>query len=148
MKKIAIVSWDMSILGGINQVIATLAKGFCERYEVHIISLVKEKEKTAYEFPPNVHEVYYILERNARGREVISEGKKKLKRYLKNEGISTVFLMGFQVSLPTILMAGCGKIKYVFCDHEALMSRWKKENYVSQIPFCTFLKESCDLDKR
>ena len=135
MKKIAIVSWDMSILGGINQVIATLAKGFCERYEVHIISLVKEKEKTAYEFPRNVHEVYYILERNARGREVISEGKKKLKRYLKNEGISTVFLMGFQVSLPTILMAGCGKIKYVFCDHEALMSRWKER----KITFVRFL---------
>ena len=45
---------------------------------------MKEKEKTAYKFCPNVHEVYYILERNARGREVISEGeKKKLKRYQK-----------------------------------------------------------------
>lgn len=126
MKKIAIVSWDMSILGGINQVIATLANGFCERYEVYVISLVKEKEKTAYVFPENVHGVHYILERNARGREVMQEGKQKLKEFLHQEEISTVFLMGFQVSLPTILMAGRGGIDYVFCDHEAFMSRWKE----------------------
>lgn len=126
MKKIAIVSWDMSVLGGINQVIATLANGFCKRYEVYIVSLIKEKEKTAYVFPEKVHSVYYILDRNARGREVMKEGKQKLKEFLHQEGISTVFLMGFQVSLPTILMAGRHGIDYVFCDHEALMSRWKE----------------------
>ena len=135
MKKIAIISWDLSILGGINQVIATLANGFCERYEVYIISLVKEKEKTAYVFPQNVHGVYFILERNARGREVIAEGKRKLKKILHQEGISTIFLMGFQVSLPTILMAGIRGINYVFCDHEALMSRWKER----KITFVRFL---------
>lgn len=138
MKKIAIISWDMSIIGGINQVVATLAKGLCEKYEIYIISLVKKNENSVYIFPEKVHNIYYILEKDARGREVIRKGKKRLKELLREERISTVLLMGFQVSLPVILMAGRRGINYVFCDHEALMSRWK-EYKITAVRFFTAL---------
>ena len=124
MKKVAFVSWDMTVLGGVNQVTVTLANEFAEYYDVHIVSLVKGSGAAEPVLKPQVHDITFIQERECRGREVILEGRKKLKKFLDDNKIDIVFLMGFQVALPVIIMAGKNRCKYVFCDHEALMSRW------------------------
>lgn len=124
MKKIAFVSWDMTVLGGVNQVTVTLANEFAEYYDVHIVSLIKGTGAAEPVLKPQVHEITFIQEKECRGREVILEGRKKLKKFLDDNKIDVLFLMGFQVALPVIIMAGKSKCKYVFCDHEALMSRW------------------------
>ena len=124
MKKIAFVSWDMTVLGGVNQVTVTLANEFAEYYDVYIVSLVKGAGAAEPVLKPQIHGISYIQERECRGREVILEGREKLKKFLADNEIDVLFLMGFQVALPAIIMAGRNRCKYVFCDHEALMSRW------------------------
>ena len=52
--------------------------------------------------------------------------------------IDIVFLMGFQVSLLVILMTFGKRCKYIFCDHEALLSRWN-EKKITLIRYLTAL---------
>lgn len=127
MKRIAFISWDMSILGGVNQVVVTLANNLCHEYDVYIVSLVKSLGETQYTLDSKVHNIEYVMSGNCRGRELLLRGRTKLQNIIKKNGIDIVFLMGFQVSLPAILMIGKNKCKYVFCDHEALMSRWNEK---------------------
>ncbi|XCP84208.1 glycosyltransferase family 4 protein [Roseburia hominis] len=127
MKKIALIVWDMSVLGGINQVASTLANEFCKKYEVYIVSLVKGRGKACPILKPEIKGVTYIIKRECRGREVVTKGKKVLNIFLKENKIDIVFLMGFQVALPVLLMTYRRKCKYIFCDHEALMSRWHEK---------------------
>lgn len=127
MKKIAFVSWDFSVLGGINQVIVTLANKLCEKNEVYIISLTKKNQDNSYKLNEKITPVFYAIDRECRGRKVIFEAKKRLKDFLKTNDIKLLFLMGFQVALPVIIMTE-RKYKYVFCEHEALMSRWNEKN--------------------
>lgn len=124
MKKIAFISWDMTILGGINQVIVTLANEFVKHYDVHIISLINGNGQAEPKLDSRIHDIFFVQEKECRGREVISGGKAKLNKYLKENKIEILFLMGFQVGFPVILMTGRKGYKHVFCEHEALMSRW------------------------
>lgn len=134
-KNLLFISWDMSILGGINQVTVTLADQFCKENNVFIVSLTKSKNVTAYDIDERIEPVYYLMESSARGREVIKTGKDKLREYMDKKSIDVAFLMGFQVSFPVLLMKGAHKgCKYIFCDHEALMSRWK-ERKITMVRF-------------
>ena len=126
MKKIMLITWDLSILGGINQVLVTLADNLDPKYDITVVSLVKSGEKTAYCFVSPDIEVSYIMEKDCRGRQLILDGRKKLRHLIGEKKIDVVFLMGFQVSLPVLLMTVGNRCKYIFCDHEALMSRWKE----------------------
>lgn len=136
MKKIMLISWDMSVLGGINQVLVTLADNLYTQYDITVVSLVKSKEETAYKFlSPDIN-VVYIMNEDCRGRQVILKGYSKLRRLIKERKIDVAFLMGFQVSLPVIMMTFGKKCKYVFCDHEALLSRWH-EKKVTAVRYLT-----------
>lgn len=136
MKKIMLISWDMSMLGGINQVVVTLANNLCTQYEVTVVSLVKSGERTPYSFSSSKTEVEYIMEKDCRGRSVILEGRSKLRKLVRQKKIDVVFLMGFQVSLPAILMTMGQRCRYIFCDHEALLSRWH-EKKVTAVRYLT-----------
>lgn len=127
MKKIMLISWDMSVLGGINQVLVTLADHLYTRYDVTVVSLVKSNKATPYKFLSPKIQVIYIMEKDCRGRDVILKGRSKLREVMKARKIEAALLMGFQVSLPVILMTMGRKCKYIFCDHEALLSRWHEK---------------------
>lgn len=127
MKKIAFISWDMTVLGGINQVIVTLANEFAKNYDVHIISLIRGNGKAAPLLDSKISDIFFVQEKEGRAREVIIKGRQKLNRYLRENKIDILFLMGFQVGLPVILMTGKRVCKYIFCEHEALMSRWHEQ---------------------
>lgn len=149
MKKIMFVSWDMSILGGINQVLVGLANKLSKEYEVYIVSLVKSGTATKYVLDSQVKGLEYISEENCRGRELLIKGRKKLRRLIKEKQIDVLFLMGFQVSLPVILMTFGLKCKNIFCDHEALLSRWN-EKKITMVRYVTsiFSKKIITLTKQ
>lgn len=149
MKKIMFISWDMSVLGGINQVLVGLANTLCADYEVYIVSLVKSGAETKYALNPRVKELKYISDEECRGKELLIKGRKKLRKLIKEKQIDILFLMGFQVSLPVILMTfglGC---KNIFCDHEALLSRWH-EKKITMVRYITsvFSKKVITLTKQ
>ena len=62
MKRIMFISWDMSILGGINQVLVGLANKLSKDYEVYIVSLVKSGEKTKYILNSEIKGLEYLTE--------------------------------------------------------------------------------------
>ncbi|EGG80610.1 hypothetical protein HMPREF9477_00069 [Lachnospiraceae bacterium 2_1_46FAA] len=149
MKRIMFISWDMSILGGINQVLVGLANKLSKDYEVYIVSLVKSGEKTKYILNSEIKGLEYLTEEDCRGREVLIKGRKKLRKLIKEKEIDILFLMGFQVSLPVILMTFGLKCKNVFCDHEALLSRWH-EKKITMVRYMTsiFSKKVITLTKQ
>ena len=149
MKKIMFVSWDMSILGGINQVLVGLANKLSKDYEVYIVSLVKSGTETKYVLNSQIKGLEYISEEDCRGRELLIKGRKKLRKLIKEKQIDILFLMGFQVSLPVILMILGLKCKNIFCDHEALLSRWH-ERKITIVRYITsvFSKKVITLTKQ
>ena len=42
MKKICLIDYDMSVIGGVERVTANLANAFSDNYEVHLLSLCQK----------------------------------------------------------------------------------------------------------
>lgn len=125
MHRIALINFDMSDTGGAQQVLANMAGEMDKEYELHVISLIQANPQWAYTFSERVV-CETILPYQARIRETLKRGKKKLKRYLLENKIELVLYIGAYAGLCGGLMArgvSCGKI---FCDHGALMNQWKE----------------------
>lgn len=128
MKKIAFIAWDYTVTGGIERVLTNLANELCEYYDVHIISLTKSGSGVTYELDKRVNKVCFATEEALRGREVIKKGGNRVRHYIKENGIDAVLLMGFQASMPAIAMLKFRvNTQLIFCEHEALMSRWHEK---------------------
>ncbi len=124
MRRLAFINFDMSDKGGAQQVLTNIVHAL-SGYEIHVISLICGNGPWKYRFGEEVRTAT-ILERKARIREVIREGKKKLRSYLRSEGIQLVFYVGAYAGLCGGLMARPVKCKKVFCDHGALMNQWNE----------------------
>lgn len=136
MKKIAFIAWDYTVTGGIERVLTTLANELCNYYDVYIISLTKSGKDVPYKIDERVNKVYFAVSENLRGREVIKKGGNGVRRYIKDNGIDAVLLMGFQASMPAIAMLKFrSRVSLIFCEHEALMSRWHEK----KVTFVRFL---------
>ena len=115
MKKIAFIVWDYTVTGGIERVLTNLANELCDY-------------KVPYKIDERVNRVYFATDEPMRGREVIKKGGKGVRRYIKDNEIDTVLLMGFQSSMPAIAMLKFrSRTRLIFCEHEALMSRWHEK---------------------
>lgn len=125
MKKIAFINFDMSDTGGAQQVLANLVNALDGEYEIHVISLIQEREEWAYHFSQQVR-CQTILPYKARIRDTIFKGKRKLVEYLKKSEIELVFYVGAYAGLCAGIMARFVPCKKVFCDHGALMNQWKE----------------------
>lgn len=149
MKKIAFIVWDYTVTGGIERVLTNLANELCDYYDVHIISLTKSGDRVPYKIDERVNRVYFATDEPLRGREVIKKGGKGVRRYIKDNGIDTVLLMGFQSSMPAIAMLKFrSRTRLIFCEHEALMSRWH-EKKITLVRFISalFSKKTVTLTK-
>ncbi len=122
-KKICFVNYDMTIFGGAQRVLTNLANAFCSRYEVHVISLTAENGTCGYELKK---ELAYktILPGKARIRRTIMTGGKRLRKYLKENEIDTVFYLGVYAGFCGNMMVRRKGIRKYFCDHGALLSQW------------------------
>lgn len=125
MKKIALINFDMSDRGGAQQVLANMVGAMEGDYEFHVISLIQANPQWAYSFSERVA-CETILPFKARIRETLKKGKKKLNRYLSENGIELALYVGAYAGLCAGIMARRAKCKKVFCDHGALMNQWKE----------------------
>ena len=127
MKRIALIDYDMSIKGGVEQVTASLANGLSSRYKVYVISLCQTNGECAYRLDPKVR--YEALTGSgSRLRQILKYGTKALRKFLKKEKIDCALTMGtYAGALASVMNIG-GKTKLIFCDHGALMNQWKEKN--------------------
>lgn len=127
MKKICFVVYDISVLGGAEQVAVNLANRLCENYDVQIYSICGKEKNPLYQMNSNIH-IEFANNKNRRIRQLLFENRKKFNVYLKRNSIDIAFLIGVYSGGITALSQPVVKTKFVFCDHGALMNQWKEKD--------------------
>lgn len=120
MKKIAIVRYCLSKVGGAEKVAINMANELSKKYDTRLISILLEEEKKInFNLNPDVTFVH-LATGNIRIRTTIRKYTLKLRKYLKDENIELVFsiapLTNIMVKLATVGL----DVKIVFCDHHSL----------------------------
>lgn len=137
MKNIAIVDYNLSIIGGAEHVAVNLANELSEYYEVHLVSVHAGTGKLAF---PLKSQVQYsaILNQDERLRDSIKKFGKPFVEYVQKNNISTVIMIGDYAGMITIPTKRRTKAKYIFCEHGALMNQWSEKDI-------TFMRLVCAL---
>lgn len=124
MKKIAIIDYDMSIVGGVEQVSANLANELAKYYDVYLISLNNKNKSSAYVIDKRVRCFTIINEPNSRLKSTILKSRKELRNILKKNTIDVALNMGTYAGFVSII-DGClsCKTKMIFCDHGSVITQ-------------------------
>lgn len=128
MKKICFLSYDMSIIGGIESVTASLVNALCDKYEVHLVSVCGDKP-SAYKLDERIK---YICFKSGeqRLRNMRIANKNKLADYINSNQIDVVFSQGTYAGFILSAVRFSVKAKLVFCDHGALINQWNEKSTV------------------
>lgn len=127
MKNIAIVDYNLSVVGGAEHVAVNLANELSKYYGVHLISIHAGTGKPAFHLGEKV-QYTAILEEDERLRESIKKFRKPFVQYVQKNHISTVIMVGDYAGMITIPTKIKTKAKYIFCEHGALMNQWAEKD--------------------
>ena len=124
MKKLCLVKYDMTDASGGARVTANLANTLSEWYEVHVVSICSNQKDTFYPLAIRVH--YGVLIRGVgRIRNMLPEGIKRLRRYIKENSIDLVMGIGVSIA-PFIVPASKGlSCRTVSCEHLNCMNEYE-----------------------
>ena len=122
MKKICFIVYNMSVIGGVEQVTKTLTDELVKNYEVHVLSLLKTGE-LKYKLDNKV-QYEYLSTQESRFSEMQKQLKKPIAAYLKKNNIDIAFIQGTFPAYITFPVRFFCKTKLVFCDHGALRNQW------------------------
>lgn len=125
MKKVCFIVYDMSALGGVEQVTASLSSALCDRFEVHILALL-QKGPLQYQTDARVR-YSYLTDEEKRFSALQKELRKPIAAYMNKNGIDVCFVQGtFPAFIAFPARFSC-KTKFVFCDHGALINQWNEK---------------------
>lgn len=129
MKKIGFVNFDMSTRGGAQQVLHNIVNALCaeedNQYEIHVISLIHEKETCAYTLCEEIH-YETILPYKGRIRDVMLHAGRAFRRYCRENQLELLFYVGAYAGLCGGFLGRRLRIPKVFCDHGALLNQWNE----------------------
>lgn len=128
MKKICFVDYDMSVIGGVEQVTAALVNALADKCEVHLLCFYEEKP-LAYNLDPRV-KYTRLFDQEYRLRDARKKAKDKLKSYFEENNIDVAILQGNYSGFLGSAVRFSTKTKLVFCDHGALMNQWERKDIV------------------
>lgn len=127
MKKICFVDFDMSVTGGVEKVLESLANTFCERYEVSVYGINGKGKDIPYHLDKRI--TYHAeLQGKTRLREMIIGFFHPFCRYVKENQIDIVIMMGNYPALIASFTRFFTKAKYIYCDHGALLNQWHQKD--------------------
>lgn len=120
MKKIAIVRYNLSKIGGAEKVAISMANELSSHYDVRLLSILLDEDGFInYDIHPNVQLVNFY-KGDIRIRTAILKLTTKLREYIKKERIEVIFsiapLTNIMIRLATLGL----DVKIVFCDHHSL----------------------------
>lgn len=128
MKKIAILDYDMSVIGGVEKIALQLSNELVNKYEVYLISLVQSNENIPCNINSKVHFINILTHKDynekLRVRQTIIVTRKKIRKLIKKEKIDILFSMGSYCGIIAGINCLGLKTKVVFCDHGALINEW------------------------
>ncbi len=123
MKKICFVTFDMCIVGGVEQVTSGLCNSLVDDYEVHLVSYLHTSE-LKYKLDPRVKYTYF--ESSAMR---ISELRRKhnttLYKYFEQNDIDVAIIEGSYSGYISYTKKNNTKTKIVFADHGAILNQIK-----------------------
>lgn len=124
MRSICFVKDDMSVMGGREKILATLANALSDTYDVHVVCIWNERSSPPY-FPlrKSVH-VHQIIDRNVRIREAMSKGIPLLRRYLRDNQIDVALSIGTNTHFILLAAAVGTKAKTICCEHSNLKNQY------------------------
>lgn len=126
MKKICFVDFDVSLMGGLERVLTSVANELCNVYEVHILSLNNSNGKPYFPLDKRIH--YHVIHNaNYRIRALMLNCFFPLIRYFNDNKIDLAFLMGNYPAPITLPVKPFVKTKLIFCDHGALENQLKSK---------------------
>ena len=120
MKKVAIIRYNLSKIGGAERVAINMANELAEFYEVFLLSItLDESQRIHYPIHDKVN-FRTLMTGEVRVRKALITAVSKLRKFLKKEKIKIVFSIAPQTNIIIWLATlGLG-IKTVFCDHHSL----------------------------
>lgn len=118
----------MSTRGGAQQVLQNLVNALAAEgdYEIHVISLIHEKQECAYRLDEKI-QYFPILSYKGRIRDVVFRAGKAFRSYCREQGIELLFYVGAYAGLCGGLLGRRLKIPKIFCDHGALLNQWEEK---------------------
>lgn len=120
MKKIAIVRYNLSKIGGAEKVAINMANELSHIYKTYLISILLNEDKNInYDISSGV-EVKSFFYGDLRVRQVIIPAMLKLRRHLIKNEIDVVFSIAPATNIIIFLATLGLNIKTVFCDHHSL----------------------------
>lgn len=125
--RICFVDFDMTVIGGAEQVCASLANEFCKKYEVYIYSLNCVNDNIPYTFDERIH-FHEGAKKEERLRIQIQKNFIPFIQYVNENKIDIVLLIGNYPALIVSMTRFFTKAKYVYCDHGALINQWKQKD--------------------
>lgn len=123
MKKIALLVYDISKIGGAERVSSVIANELVNYYDVQIISMVHRFDDIPYQLDNRIKCTFISGSVNYRLRELVSHSRKKLRKILRSEKIDVMMSMGCYSGFVGAVDAFGLKTKVIFCDHSAIASQ-------------------------
>jgi glycosyltransferase involved in cell wall biosynthesis len=123
-KNILLLLSHLDTFGGTHRVAIGLANQMAEDYDVHIVAVHGQSEKSPYVIDERIFRAA-LLTHEDRLRSLVMKARKPLVRYINEHDIDIVFAIGnHQAFVALSSVVTCRKPKYVFCDHGALANQW------------------------
>ena len=118
----------LSSVGGTGRVTANIANRMCADHQVHVVGIYGGPDALpAFDLDDRVIRLN-VLEKEDRIRKLASDFYRPFKRYLKDNEIDVVFLVGNYQGIIALPVAFTCSTKFVFCDHGALMNQWERKD--------------------
>lgn len=147
MKKIGILVYDTSLVGGAERVAINLAQELSKNYETHLISLFNEKGKN--DTCRVEYKTYTISEKTVRITTNLIRLSKKLKGYLLQNEIDILLCITAGVNTVAIMATCKTKIKTVYCEHSNLENKsYGKKHQIRQYLGAKYMTKVITLTER
>lgn len=123
MKRLCLVDFNMSVLGGVEKVTSVMANELSKYYKVYIVSITNGKNGCKYKIDNKI-EISSLANGELRLRDAIVKGNIELRKYFNDNKIDVAILMGTYAAIAGIFTKPFTKTKIIFSDHGALINQW------------------------
>lgn len=124
--KIALMVSNLCTLGGTERVTANLSADLAKFYDCYIITQW-DTGKHAYPVSSDV-KTFNLYPQKRRLRHMIFDAVWRIRKYVKQEGIEVLIVVGGNNGLIPFLVRMITNVKLVYCEHSSIIAyRFKKE---------------------
>lgn len=126
-KRVCFVFYDLSALGGAEQVGVNVANDMASCHEIYLYSICKTGKEIPYRIESNIS-VEEAVEETTRIRQLTTKNFRHFLQYIKKNRIDIVLEIGNYAAAIISFTRLFTKAKYIFCDHGALMNQWNEKD--------------------